>query len=152
MEFRLETDYDRKSLTVLCRALRLSIRKKRGRRARISAWCVVVLGILYTALSLKLHRPWPIWNTIIAAAVLILSVVLCLEDQFNAWISHRDLIPGTEHAANVFGPVGYEVTTAAAVSRFRYDAMQCICETADHFALFLGKRHGQLFGKSSLTG
>ena len=53
-------------------------------------------------------------------------------------------LPGTDHAVSVFGPEGYETTTEAAASEFRYDAVQCICETPDYFVLFLGKRHGQL--------
>lgn len=152
MGFRFETDYDRKALTALCRALRLSVRKKHSRRTRIFGLCVMIVGILMIALSLKNQEPWSISNTITAAAVLILLVVLCREDQLNAQVSQRDLLPGTDHAVSVFGPEGYETTTEAAASEFRYDAVQCICETPDYFVLFLGKRHGQLFDKHSLTG
>lgn len=152
MEFRFETDYDRKGFTVLCRALRLSVRKKHSRRVHIFGWCVVVLGILMIALSLTNQEPWSLPNTITGAAVLVLLIVLFRENQLNAWISRRNLLPGTEHAVSVFGPEGYMSTTAAAVSEFHYDAIQCVCETPDHFVLFLGKRHGQLFDKHSLTG
>ena len=152
MEFRFETDYDRKALTVLCRAMRLSVRKKHSRRVHIFGWCVVVLGSLMIALSLKNHEPWSISNTVTGAAVLVLLVVLCREDQLNARVSRRNLLPGTEHAVSVFGSEGYETTTAAAVSEFHYDAVQCICETPDYFVFFLGGRHGQLFDKRSLTG
>ncbi len=152
MEFRFETDYDRKALTVLCRALRLSVRKKHSRRTHIFGWCVVALGILMIALSLKNQEPWSLPNTFTAAVILLLLVVLCREDQLNARVSQRNLLPGTEHAVSVFGPEGYETTTEAATSEFHYDAVQCICETPDYFVLFLGKRHGQLFDKRSLTG
>ena len=152
MEFRFETDYDRKALTALCRALRLSVRKKHSRRVHIFGWCVVVLGCLMIALSLKNQEPWSISNTVTAAAVLVLFAVLCREDQLNARVSRRNLLPGTEHAVSVFTLEGYESTTEAATSEFHYDAVQCICETPDYFVLFLGKRHGQLFDKHSLTG
>ena len=152
MEFRFETDYDRKALTALCRALRLSVRKKHSRRTRIFGLCVMIVGILMIALSLKNQEPWSISNTITAAAVLVLFAVLCREDQLNARVSQRALLPGTDHTVSVFGPEGYETTTEAAASEFRYDAVQCICETPDYFVLFLGKRHGQLFDKHSLTG
>ena len=152
MEFRFETDYDRKGLTTLCRALRLSVRKKHSRRTHIFGWCVVVLGCLMIALSLKNQEPWSISNTVTAAAVLVLLAALCREDQLNARVSRRNLLPGTEHAVSVFGPEGYKTTTAAAVSEFHYDAVQCICETPDYFVFFLGGRHGQLFDKSRLTG
>lgn len=152
MEFHFETDYDRKALIALCRALRLSVRKKHSRRVHIFGWCVVVLGCLMIALSLKNQEPWSISNTVTAAAVLVLFAVLCREDQLNARVSRRNLLPGTEHAVSVFGPEGYETTTEAAASEFHYDTVQCICETPDYFVLFLGKRHGQLFDKHSLTG
>ena len=72
MGFRFEIDYDRKALTALCWALRLSVRKKHSRRTRIFGLCVMIVGILIIALSLKNQEPWSISNTITAAAVLIL--------------------------------------------------------------------------------
>lgn len=151
MEFRFETDYDQKGLTAMARAQRLSVRKKSSRRVHVFGWCVVILGILLIALSLKTHASWLLTSTL-HAAVLVIFLTRFREDQLNARIAQRNLLPGTERAVSVFGPDGYVNTTAAAVTEFHYDAIQCVCETADYFVFFLGKRHGQLFDKSRLTG
>ena len=152
MEFRFETDYDQKGLTAMARAQRLSVRKKSSRRVHVFGWCVVILGILLIALSLKTHASWSLTSSTLHAAVLVILITRFREDQLNARIAQRNLLPGTERAVSVFGPDGYVNTTAAAVTEFHYDAIQCVCETADHFVFFLGKRHGQLFDKSRLTG
>ena len=52
MEFIFETTYDKEALTVMARALRKTVRKKKSRRSHIFGWIVAALGAF---LAVKSH-------------------------------------------------------------------------------------------------
>ena len=51
MEFRFETQYTAKTMAVMARALRKTIRKKRSRRSHIFGWVVFALGVLLVLIN-----------------------------------------------------------------------------------------------------
>lgn len=152
MEFRFETKYDQKGLTAMARALRRTLRKKRSRRSHIFGWCVVVLAILLIAVQRMLEEPWAFQDTLNLGVGVVLIAILFTEDQVNAFFAKKKMLPGTSSAKSVFTEEGYTSATEAAVTEFRYETVQQVCETADYFVLLLGRQHGQIYDKASLSG
>lgn len=152
MEFRFETAYDQKGLTVMARALRKTIRKKSSRRSHIFGWCVVALAILLVAVGRMLEEPWTFLDTLNLSVGVILIAILFTEDQVNAFFARRKLMPGTSSAKCVFTEEGYTSTTETAATGFHYEVVQQVCETADYFVLLLSRQHGQIYDKASLSG
>lgn len=152
MEFHFETNYNQKGFTVMARALRRTIRRKHSRRSHLFGWCVAAFGLLLTAADRMLQEPWTFRNTLTCGVVLILLVTLLAEDRTNAFFARRRMLPGTETAACVFTEDGYTSSTAAATTEFRYEAVQRICETREYFVFLLGRQHGQIYDKATLTG
>ena len=70
----------------------------------------------------------------------------------NAFFAKKKLLPGTSSARCVFAEEGYTSTTEAAVSEFRYETVQQVCETEDYFVLLFSRQHGQIYDKASLSG
>lgn len=152
MEFRFDTKYDQKGLTVMARALRKTIRKKRSRRSHIFGWCVVALGIVVTAAQIMIKEPWTLRNTVTCGVILVLLATLFGEDQINAYFAKKRMLPGTSSAKSVFAEKNYTSSTEVSASEFRYDTIQCICETEEYFVFLLGRQHGQIYDKAALSG
>lgn len=47
----------------------------------------------------------------------------------------------------LFTEDGYTTTTRAAKSEWRYEQIQCICQTSDYLILLLDANHAQVFDK-----
>lgn len=152
MEFRFETKYDQKGLTVLARALRKTIRKKGSRRSHIFGWCIIALAGLLIAAQRLLDEPWTLRDTLNCGVGVVLIVVLLTEDQVNAFAAKKKLLPGTSSAKSVFREESYTSTTEAASTEFHYEAIQQVCETADYFVLLFSRQHGQIYDKAALSG
>lgn len=152
MEFRFETTYNQRGLTAMARALRKTIRKKRSRRSHIFGWCVVALAILLIAAGRMLEEPWTVRDTLNLGVGVILVVILFTEDQVNAFFAKKKMLPGTLVAKSVFTEESYTSATEAAVTEFHYETVRQICETADYFVLLLGRQHGQIYEKATLSG
>lgn len=152
MEFRFETKYDQKGLTALARALRKTLRKKHSRRSHIFGWCVAALAILLIAAQRILEEPWTVRDTLTLGVGVVLIVTLFTEDQVNAFFAKRKMLPGTSTARSVFTEEGYTSATEAAVTEFRYETIQQVCETADYFVLLFSRQHGQIYDKATLSG
>ena len=152
MEFRFETKYDQKGLTVLARALRKTIRKKGSRRSHIFGWCVIALAVLLVAAGRLLDEPWTLRDTLNCGVGAVLIAVLLTEDQVNAFAAKKKLLPGTSSAKCVFREESYTSTTEAASTEFHYEAVQQVCETADYFVLLFSRQHGQIYDKATLSG
>ena len=152
MEFRFETKYDQKGLTAMARALRKTIRKKRSRRSHIFGWCVVALGILVTAAQIMIKEPWTFRNTMTCGVILVLLVTLFGEDQINAYFAKKRMLPGTSSAKCVFTEEGYTSSTEVSATEFRYETIECVCESEEYFVFLLGRQHGQIYDKVTLSG
>ena len=151
MEFRFETAYDQKGLTAMARALRKTLRKKRSRRSHIFGWCLVALAVLLIAAGRLLDEPWMFRDTLNCAVIVILIAILFTEDSVNAFFAKKKMLPGTSLAKCVFREESYTSTTEAAATEFHYEAVQQVCETEDYFVLLLGRQHGQIYDKATLS-
>ena len=140
--FRIVTDYDLKTMTVMSRVLRKTVRKKRNRRAHVLGWLAAVFGILYVLLRQR----------ITFGTVLILAGVLLFEDRINGIPAVRHMAPGTERAAAVFTPEGYSSETELGVTRFYYDRIAALAETPEYFVFLFDENHAQAYDKSRIVG
>lgn len=152
MEFRFETKYDQRGLSVMARALRKTVRKKRSRGSHVFGWCVVALDILLIAAQRMLDEPWTFRDTLTCVVGVILIVILVTEDQVNAFFAKKKMLPGTSSAKSVFTEESYTSTTTAAATEFHYETVRQVCETKDYFVLLFSRQHGQIYDKSTLSG
>lgn len=147
-EFLIQSVYDHKTLTAMCRALRKTLRRGLSLALRIFGWTLLALiaalhGILFWFGAFVVD----FWEVTTVLVALVMLSVLLGEDHLNAWIAAWHLVPGSREAETRFTEADYECTTQAAVTRFPYDRIGTVCEMKDYFVFFLGKRHGQIYPK-----
>ena len=149
MAFTFETRYDTKALSVMARALRKTVRKKRSRRSHILGWIVIVLALLLVlADGFALDA-----STIITSlAALSLLLVFLFEDRLNGAVAKKRLLPGTEKAVTVFSEDNFVSTTDVGKTEWNYDMILAVAETPDFFVFIFSKNHGQVYDKRSLQG
>ena len=124
MEFRFETQYTAKTMAVMARALRKTIRKKRSRRSTVI--------------------------TLAAAAVILFA--LLFEDRINGYVASKQLLPGMEKAVTVFSEGGFTSTTDVGTTEWKYDKIAMLAETAGFFVFIFSASHAQLYDKQHLQG
>lgn len=148
MEFTFETQYNAKTMSVMAKALRKTIRKKHSKRSHIFGWIVIFFGLLFVIVDFELD-----FRTVITSiAVLVLLIALLFEDKINGYAAKKRLLPGTEKAVTVFAETGYTSTTYIGKSEWNYDKILLIAETADFFVFIFSKSHAQLYDKQHLQG
>ena len=131
MEFTFETQYNTKTMTIMAKALRKTIRKKHSRRSHIFGWIVTVLGSFLVIKNFAFD-----FRTILTSiAILMVLGALLFEDRLNGYIAKKRLLPGTEKAVSVFSENGFISTTDIGKSEWNYDRILLIAETADFFVL-----------------
>lgn len=92
MEFIFETHYDQKGISLMAKALRKTIRKKKSRRSHIWAIIIIILAIM---LSLpEKNEEFVITFNLVAtwAAVAIMASVLIFEDKLNGYIAKKECL------------------------------------------------------------
>ena len=141
--FRIEQTYDLAGLTVLCRAARKTVRRW-TRIVRGATWAIFAVGVALIALLLCWGVPPKAWHLLVFAAML---AMLLTEDRLNAWVSMRQLLPGSAHSVTVFTPDKYSVATDTTETVYHYANITSLCEAEGYFIFFLGTRHGQMFDK-----
>ena len=149
MEFTFETQYNAKTMALMAKALRKTIRKKRSRRAHIFGWSISILGLLLTVLggfSLDFH------TIITLIAVLVIVITLLFEDKLNGYIAAKKLLPGTEKAVTVFSQGSFRSTTDIGKSEWNYDKITLVAETSDFLVFIFDSSHAQLYDKRHLQG
>ena len=149
MVFTFETRYDTKALSVMARALRKTVRKKRSRRSHILGWIVIVFALL---LLLADGFALDAYTIITSLAMLSLLLVLLFEDRLNGAVAKKRLLPGTEKAVTVFSEDKFVSTTDVGKTEWNYDKILAVAETADFFVFIFSKNHGQVYDKRSLQG
>lgn len=148
MEFTFQTQYNAKTMAVMAKALRKTIRRKHSCRSHIFGWIVTILGLLLVISNFALD-----FRTIVtSAAVLVIFIVLLFEDRINGYVANKRLLPGTEHAAAVFSQNGFLSTTDIGKSEWNYDKILMIAETTDFFVFIFSASHAQLYDKKHLQG
>lgn len=149
MEFRFETQYTAKTMAVMARALRKTVRKKHSCRSHRFGWLVIALAalLLWTRDFLLDFR---------TAATLIVSlailIVLLFEDSLNGYFAQKRLLPGTEKAESTFSEDGFISTTQVGTSQWNYDKIALVAETQTFFIFIFSANHAQLYDKRTLQG
>lgn len=152
MNITFETTYDQKTLCTMARALRKTVRKKHSRRSHIIGWCIVVLGLLLSllpgedgfAVTGKTLLTW-----LVAAVV---AVTLIWEDRINGYFADKRALPGMKVTAAAFDEEGYTTVNEAGETRWKYENIQTVAETAEYFVFILNVNHGQAYRKQSIAG
>ncbi len=149
MELTFETQYNAKSMAVMAKALRKTIRAKHSRRSHIFGWIVSILGLL---LVISKGLSFDFRTIITLAAVIVILLALLLEDKINGYEAKKRLLPGTEKAVTTFSESGFISTTEVGKSEWNYDKVMIVAETADFFVFVFGTSHAQLYDKRHLQG
>ena len=149
MEFTFETQYNRKTMTSMAKALRKTIRKKHSRRSHIFGWIITAVALI---LMFSGGFTLDMRSVITLAAVLAIVSALLFEDRLNAAVAAKRLLPGTEKAVAVFSEEGFKTTTEIGSTDWNYEKIQIIAETSDFFVFILNASHAQLYDKRSLQG
>jgi len=148
MEFRFETAYTPKSMAVMAKALRKTVRRKRSRRSHIFGVTVAVLGciLIFSASEFNFRL------FITGAVVVILIAALIFEDHINGYFAYKRMLPGMDSSVVSFHEEGYHSETALGSSDFPYTNIQAIAETPQYYVFIFSASHGQIYDKRSITG
>ena len=152
MEFKFETAYNQEAITVMAKALRKTVRKKRSHRSHIFGVLVIILALLLTlplggkafVLDFKTIITW-----LVAA---ILCFTLIFEDKINGYVARKRMLPGLEKAIVTFNEEGYRSETELGSSEFKYGSIMLLAETADYFVFVFSQSHAQVYDKKSIVG
>ncbi len=152
MEFKFETAYNQEAITVMAKALRKTVRKKRSHRSHIFGVLVIILALLLTlplggkafVLDFKTIITW-----LVAA---ILCFTLIFEDKINGYVARKRMLPGLEKAIVTFNEDGYRSETELGSSEFKYGSIMLLAETADYFVFVFSQSHAQVYNKKSIAG
>lgn len=146
--FTFETEYTAKSMAVMARVLRKTVRKKRSFRSHLFGWIVVGFGLL-----LLVGDFGPDVRTVVTlAAILLVLMALLFEDRLNGYVASKRLLPGTEKAVTVFNDDGFVSSTEVGRIEWKYDKITLVGETTDFFVFVFGASHAQLYDKRQLQG
>lgn len=151
MEFNVHTNYDRRAMTAMSRAMRKTVRKKRNRLTRLWAGAVLLLSIL-CLLPLDGTFTWSGSTIVNGLVALLMLVTLTLEDPIDGWFAHRCLLPGAEEVDATFTQDCYRTKSSISTTKWDYGTICAIVESPRYFVLILSKRHAQIYDKSALTG
>ena len=152
MNFKIETEYNIKTLTVMAKALRKTVRKKRNLRSRIIGIIVLILALL---LILPLGGKVFTFDfrtiiTIIAALVLLLTLIF--EDKLNGYVAKKRMLPGLDKSIVTFYEDNYFSETPLGKSEFNYENVKYFAENSDYFVFIFSESHAQIYSKNGLTG
>ena len=148
MKFTFETAYNAKTMAVMARALRKTIRKKHSRRSHIFGWIVSALGLL---LAVK-NFAFDFRTVVTLLAVSAILIALLCEDRINGYTAKKRLLSGTEKAVSVFTDDGFASATAVGKTEWNYDKLLMIAETSEFFVFLFSANHAQLYDKRNLQG
>lgn len=161
MEFTFVTDYDQKALTTLAKVLRKTTRRVSSIISRVVCGAFVVMmlpGILIPALLMFTEgeamsvEVLLLGYSCLGICLLVVILPIVFSDYLVGFQARKHMQPGTEKATAIFSAEGYISITNAAKTEFRYDSMSYISETTDYFVFVMGKNHGMVFSKSSISG
>ena len=149
MEFTFETPYNAKTMAVMAKALRKTVRQKHSRRSRMFGWVITAVAlILLTSEGFEFHLRAVVTLAVIAAIV----IALLFEDQINGYVACRRMMPGMEKAVSVFTQEGFTSVTGVGKTEWNYDKILLVAETKGYFVFVFGHSHAQLYDKSGLNG
>ena len=90
MQYTFETLYNQKSLAVMAKCLRKTIRKKKSKRSHIFGWLVVVLAVLLSFVSGDEGFVIDLRTIITWTAGAAIVIALVFEDQINGYFARKN--------------------------------------------------------------
>lgn len=151
MVFSFHTAIDQRAMTAMARALRKTVRKKRSRRSHIFGWIVIVAGLLL-AFGGEDGFVVDVRTAATLLVLLVIVVVLVWEDQVNAYIARKRMLPGTEKATSCFEPDGYKTTTDIGETSWHYDKIGRLVIIGDYYVFVFNQSHAQVYDRRSISG
>ena len=148
MEFTCQTVYDQQTLTVTARALRKTARKAASRHARLLAWCIIALCLIFLCVSLDTPCVWIGF----ALAIVLLLLLIWKEDAFSAFFAGKYFFPGPEPVYTAFHADCYESQIAGVSIRWPYSNVLFLVEDAHFFIFILEQEYAQAYDKAYLAG
>lgn len=149
MEFIFKTDYTAKSMAVIAKALRKTIRKKHSRRTRIFGVIIFLIGLFFSWVD---GFTFDLASIITYLAMVTVALTIIFEDKINGYVAKKKMLPGTENSEVTFNDDGFCSVTPMASSNWNYDKISLIVETKDYFVFIFSLNHAQLYDKNNLTG
>lgn len=153
MQFKFETDYNLKSLTVMAKALRKTVRKARSKKSHILGWILVAFSVFLLFTSAKTEFGFRQIVTLLVAVAVAVSLIF--EDRLNGYFAKRNMLKGTEKAVAVFDTQledTFSSETGVGKSEFYYKNIVAIAETKEYFVFLLSASYAQVYDKSTLCG
>lgn len=148
MEFTCQTVYDQQTLTVTARALRKTARKAASRHARLFAWGIIALCLVFLCVSLDTPCVWMGF----ALAIVLLLLLIWKEDAFSAFFAGKYFFPGPEPVYTAFHADCYESQIAGISIRWPYSNILFLVEDAHFFIFILEQEYAQAYDKAYLAG
>ena len=151
MQYSFETTYDQKTLTVMARCLRKTVRRARNKRSHIYGWIVVVLALLLSFSSGEVT----VKSIVTWLVALVIVLALLFEDRLNGYFARKRMLKGTEKAFSTFDTERVNTflsETAIGKTEFSYDGILLVAETPGYFVFLLSASHAQIYDKASLSG
>lgn len=148
MEFTCQTVYDQQTLTVTARALRKTARKAASRHARLFAWSIIALCLVFLCVSLDTPCVWMGF----ALAIVLLLLLIWKEDAFSAFFAGKYSFPGPEPVYTAFHADCYESQIAGISIRWPYSNILFLVEDAHFFIFILEQEYAQAYDKAYLAG
>lgn len=152
MKFTFQTEYNTKAMTVLARAVRKTLRKKRSRRSHIFGIAVIALAVLLLIPSGDAPFVWNVPTIINLLVIAVLSATLLFEDRLNGYIARKKQLPGMVNSTTVFTDNNFTTACQVATTEWNYESIVWVAETKDYFVFLYSRNHGQLYEKASMTG
>lgn len=148
MEFTCQTVYDQQTLTVTARALRKTARKAASRHARLFAWGIIALCLVFLCVSLDTPCVWMGF----ALSIVLLLLLIWKEDAFSAFFAGKYSFPGPEPVYTAFHADCYESQIAGISIRWPYSNILFLVEDAHFFIFILEQEYAQAYDKAYLAG
>lgn len=148
MEFTCQTVYDQQTLTVTARALRKTARKAASRHARLFAWSIIALCLVFLCVSLDTPCVWMGF----ALAIALLLLLIWKEDAFSAFFAGKYSFPGPEPVYTAFHADCYESQIAGISIRWPYSNVLFLVEDSHFFIFILEQEYAQAYDKAYLAG
>jgi len=155
MQFTFETTNNQKSLSVMAKCIRKTVRKKKSKRSHIFGWIVFVLALLLSFSSGDEGFVIDARKIITWIAALAIFIALIFEDKINGYVASKRMLKGTEEAVSIFdteNKESFSSETAVGKTDFYYERIGVISETDRYFVFVYSINRAQVYDKNNLSG
>lgn len=150
MEFSFMTHYDQRTMTVLARVLRKTVRAGYNRRMRMIGLFIVAFAIFLALPANGRFSPLTLVTTLLPAAIILL--VMVFEDRINGSLAARRVQPEERQVLSAFNDQGYRTASGKGDAVWRYDNISQVAETPLYFVFLFERSPAQLYDKTRLEG